>query len=64
MTEQFYFAVGFSSLTQHLRLDARISAIANLGATKDGYDCIDLSNNEIQKLENIPLLPRLRTLVC
>ncbi|KAK1441981.1 ribonuclease inhibitor like protein [Babesia gibsoni] len=43
--------------------DARVSAIANLGATRDGYDCIDLSNNEIQKLDNIPLLPRLKTLI-
>ncbi|KAK1934773.1 putative U2 small nuclear ribonucleoprotein A' [Babesia divergens] len=40
-----------------------LRAIANLGATKDGYDCIDLTNNEIQKLDNIPLLPRLRTLI-
>ncbi|GIX63925.1 cysteine repeat modular protein, putative [Babesia caballi] len=48
---------------QDLGADARVTAIANLGATKDGYDCIDLSNNEILKLENFPLLPRLRTLV-
>ncbi|GBE59589.1 U2 small nuclear ribonucleoprotein A [Babesia ovata] len=43
--------------------DLRVTAIANLGVTRDGYDCIDLSNNEIRKLDNIPLLPRLRTLV-
>ncbi|GFE53821.1 small nuclear ribonucleoprotein polypeptide A [Babesia ovis] len=43
--------------------DLRVTAIANLGATRDSYDCIDLSNNEIRKLENFPLLPRLRTLV-
>ncbi|ORM39812.1 putative U2 small nuclear ribonucleoprotein A' [Babesia sp. Xinjiang] len=43
--------------------DLRVTAIANLGATRDGYDCLDLSNNEIRKLDNFPLLPRLRTLV-
>ncbi|AFZ80140.1 U2 small nuclear ribonucleoprotein A, putative [Theileria equi strain WA] len=48
--------------TLYLR-DSRISVLANLGATKDDYDCIDLSNNDIIKLENFPLLPRLKTLV-
>ncbi|EDO06983.1 putative U2 small nuclear ribonucleoprotein A' [Babesia bovis T2Bo] len=43
--------------------DLRVTTIANLGATRDGYDCIDISNNEIRKLENFPLLPRLRTLI-
>jgi len=40
----------------------KISVIENLGATQDQYDCIDLSDNEITKLENFPLLNRLRTL--
>mmetsp|Transcript_2421 Transcript_2421/g.3178 ORF Transcript_2421/g.3178 Transcript_2421/m.3178 type:complete len:249 (+) Transcript_2421:81-827(+) len=40
----------------------RIPAIENLGATQDQYDCIDLSDNEIAKLENFPQLNRLRTL--
>jgi len=40
----------------------KISVIENLGATQDQYDCIDLSDNEISKLENFPLLNRLRTL--
>jgi len=40
----------------------KISVIENLGATQDGFDTLDLSDNEIQKLENFPLLKRLRTL--
>lgn len=34
-----------------------------MGATQDFYTCIDLSNNDIIKLGNFPLLPRLETLV-
>jgi len=42
----------------------KIAVIENLGATQDQYDCIDLSDNEINKLENFPLLNRLRTLLA
>jgi len=48
------------------QLDLRgkmISAIENLGATQDQYDTIDFSDNEIGKLENFPLLPRLQTIL-
>jgi U2 small nuclear ribonucleoprotein A' len=38
----------------------KIPAVENLGATLDQFDVIDLSDNEIQKLENFPLLKRLR----
>ncbi|CAI5743509.1 unnamed protein product [Hyaloperonospora brassicae] len=38
-------------------------AIENLGITQDGFDCIDLSDNEIKKLENFPRLRRLRMLL-
>jgi U2 small nuclear ribonucleoprotein A' len=41
----------------------KIPAIENLGTTQDQYDTIDLSDNEIGKLENFPLLPRLRCLL-
>ncbi|CAK4743443.1 unnamed protein product [Aphanomyces euteiches] len=41
----------------------KIPAIENLGATKDGYDCLDMSDNEIKKLENFPRLKRLRMLL-
>eukprot|EP00301_Raphidiophrys_heterophryoidea_P022244 c6448_g1_i2.p1 GENE.c6448_g1_i2~~c6448_g1_i2.p1 ORF type:complete len:244 (+),score=67.67 c6448_g1_i2:322-1053(+) len=36
--------------------------IENLGATQDQYDVIDLSDNEIRKLDNFPILRRCHTL--
>eukprot|EP00921_Rhytidocystis_pertsovi_P015148 GHVQ01024207.1.p1 GENE.GHVQ01024207.1~~GHVQ01024207.1.p1 ORF type:complete len:164 (-),score=8.58 GHVQ01024207.1:1059-1550(-) len=41
----------------------KIGMIENLGGTKDHFDCIDLTDNEILKLTNIPLLKRLKTLI-
>eukprot|EP00232_Nephroselmis_pyriformis_P007772 CAMPEP_0182885642 /NCGR_PEP_ID=MMETSP0034_2-20130328/19729_1 /TAXON_ID=156128 /ORGANISM="Nephroselmis pyriformis, Strain CCMP717" /LENGTH=255 /DNA_ID=CAMNT_0025018917 /DNA_START=190 /DNA_END=957 /DNA_ORIENTATION=- len=41
----------------------KIGAIENLGATEDQFDCLDLSDNEIVKLEGFPMLPRLKTLL-
>jgi U2 small nuclear ribonucleoprotein A' len=41
----------------------KISVIENLGATQDQFNSIDLSDNEIQKLENFPLLPKLKMLL-
>ena len=41
----------------------KIPAIENLGATQDQFDTIDLSDNEIRKLENFPLLRRVKTLL-
>jgi len=38
-------------------------AIENLGATRDQFDTIDLSDNEIKKLDNFPLLKRLGCLL-
>jgi hypothetical protein len=32
-------------------------------ATQDAFDTIDLSENELTSLDNVPLLPRLRTLM-
>jgi len=40
----------------------KIPAIENLGACENQYDAIDFSDNEVGKLENFPLLSRLRTL--
>lgn len=40
----------------------KIPVIENLGATQDQYDTIDLSDNEIKKIDNFPELTRLRTL--
>jgi Leucine-rich repeat (LRR) protein len=41
----------------------KIAVIENLGATQDQFNSIDLSDNEIQKLENFPLLPKLKMLL-
>ncbi|ETW29333.1 hypothetical protein PFFCH_03241 [Plasmodium falciparum FCH/4] len=41
----------------------KISVIENLSITKDYFECIDLSDNEIIKLNNIPYLKKLKTLI-
>ncbi|TDL28776.1 L domain-like protein [Rickenella mellea] len=41
----------------------KIPAIENLGVTKDQHDAIDLTDNAIIALSNLPLLRRLRTLL-
>lgn len=41
----------------------KIAVIENMGATEDQFDTVDLSDNEIVKLENFPYLNRLGTLL-
>ena len=41
----------------------KIAAIENLGATQNQFDTMDLSDNEIVKLEGFPTLTRLHTLL-
>jgi len=41
----------------------KIAVIENLGATQDQYDCLDLSDNEINKLDNFPQLNRVKCLL-
>lgn len=41
----------------------KIAVIENVGATEDQFDTIDLSDNEIVKLENFPYLNRLGTVL-
>ncbi|KAL8424546.1 hypothetical protein Efla_005652 [Eimeria flavescens] len=41
----------------------QVDVVENLGATGDYFECIDLSDNEIIKLNNIPPLPRLTSLI-
>ncbi|PCH33361.1 L domain-like protein [Wolfiporia cocos MD-104 SS10] len=41
----------------------KIPAIENLGITKDQHDAIDLTDNSLAVLGNIPLMRRLRTLL-
>uniref|UniRef100_A0A5B7C1G9 Uncharacterized protein n=1 Tax=Davidia involucrata TaxID=16924 RepID=A0A5B7C1G9_DAVIN len=56
----------FFNAIRERELDLRgnkIAVIENLGATEDQFDTIDLSDNEIVKLENFPNLSRLGTLI-
>ncbi|CAH9104663.1 unnamed protein product [Cuscuta europaea] len=56
----------FFNAIRERELDLRgnkIPVIENLGATEDQFDTIDLSDNEIVKLENFPYLNRLGTLL-
>ncbi|KAG9131190.1 hypothetical protein Leryth_006054 [Lithospermum erythrorhizon] len=46
-----------------MRARNKIAVIENLGATEDQFDTIDLSDNEIVKLENFPYLNRLGTIL-
>eukprot|EP00250_Pteridium_aquilinum_P007623 c17294_g2_i1 orf=422-1282(+) len=41
----------------------KIAVVENLGATEDQFDSIDLSDNELVKLEGFPYLKRLTTLL-
>ncbi|PJF16622.1 hypothetical protein PSACC_03619 [Paramicrosporidium saccamoebae] len=41
----------------------KIPAIENLAITRDQYDTLDLTDNDIPRLENFPTLRRLRTLL-
>ncbi|KAK3091945.1 hypothetical protein FSP39_023896 [Pinctada imbricata] len=41
----------------------KIPVIENLGATLDQFDTIDLSDNDIRKLDGFPLLRRLKTIL-
>lgn len=41
----------------------KIPVIENLGATLDQFDTIDMSENDIRKLEGFPLLKRLKSLL-
>nr|AFK43933.1 unknown [Lotus japonicus] len=56
----------FFNAIKERELDLRgnkIAVIENLGATEDQFDTLDLSDNEIVKLENIPYRNRLGTLL-
>eukprot|EP00047_Mylnosiga_fluctuans_P003663 m.230260 g.230260 ORF g.230260 m.230260 type:complete len:232 (-) comp12035_c0_seq1:50-745(-) len=56
----------FTNALKEREIDLRankIVAIENLGATLDQFDTIDLSDNDIRKLDGFPLLKRLRTVL-
>merc|ERR1712150_455454 len=41
----------------------RVLVIENLGAMEDQFDVLDLSDNEIKKFANFPVMKRLRTIL-
>ncbi|MES1913118.1 MAG: hypothetical protein MHM6MM_005343 [Cercozoa sp. M6MM] len=41
----------------------KIPMIENLGVLADGYDCIDMSHNAVEVIDNVPRMQRLRTLM-
>ena len=42
----------------------RIPAVENTGTLRDGFDCVDLSDNEIRRLGNFSRTTRLKTLLA
>ncbi|KAK6732263.1 hypothetical protein RB195_016571 [Necator americanus] len=40
----------------------KIPVIENMGVTKDQFDVIDLTDNDVKRLDNLPLLKRIHTL--
>ena len=40
-----------------------IPAMEHLGATRDAFDTLDFSNNQLTRLDNLPKLPRLQQLL-
>ncbi|EDQ88574.1 uncharacterized protein MONBRDRAFT_32756 [Monosiga brevicollis MX1] len=56
----------FTNALKEREIDLRenkIIVIENLGATVDQFDTIDLSDNEIRRLEGFPTLQRLKSLI-
>jgi len=59
-------AAQYTNPVRDRELDLRgykIPVIENMGATLDQFDTIDLSDNEIRKLDGFPLLKRLKTIM-
>lgn len=64
LIENSYQYTNKATADREIRLRGlKITAIENLGATLNQFDCIDLSDNSIKRLENIPLLPRLKCIL-
>jgi len=59
-------SIQFTNTVRDYELDLRgykIPVIENLGATLDQFDTLELSDNEIRKLDGFPYLPRLSTIL-
>lgn len=44
-------------------LGYKVPVLENLGATLDQFDTIDMSDNDIRKLDGFPLLKRLKSML-
>lgn len=56
-----YFKDGLLNL--FVFLGYKIPVLENLGATLDQFDTIDMSDNDIRKLDGFPLLKRLKSML-
>lgn len=64
LIEKCYQYTNKATTDRELRMRGlKINAIENLGATLNQFDCFDLSENNIKKLDNLPFLPRLKCLL-
>eukprot|EP00045_Choanoeca_perplexa_P002610 m.25512 g.25512 ORF g.25512 m.25512 type:complete len:245 (-) comp11609_c0_seq1:129-863(-) len=64
--DMIMLAPQFTNTLKERELDLRenkLVVIENLGATLDQFDTIDLSDNEVRRLEGFPLLTRLKTVI-
>lgn len=64
LIESCYQYTNKATTDRELRIRGlKINAIENLGATLNQFDCFDLCDNSIKKLDNFPLLSRLKCLL-
>jgi len=64
--ELIYGAAQYTNPVKERELDLsdyKIPIIENLGASLDQFDTINFTNNEIRKIDNFPLLPRIKNLI-
>lgn len=64
--ELIYGAAQYTNPIKERELDLsdyKIPIIENLGASLDQFDTINFTNNEIRKIDNFPLLPRIKSLI-
>jgi len=58
---------GYLNVVRDRELSLRghqVPAIENLAVLEDQFDCLDLTSNDIKKLDNFPLMKRVTTLLC
>ena len=63
LTERIEGRLNALGLREFAARGFKIPAVENMGVLQDGYDCIDLSDNEIRRLGDFPRMERLQMLV-